>query len=196
LINFIKIISSLLSLALIIPMHALAFSVGDIPCRTYVDTTVKLDISAKFDPVLQKVIITWPRCVGTDTVCVVLDATQANTLPTTLTKIWDINPSMPGLTEQERLSCGFAPNTPPIASNLTYDVSFFKVRSLPGNDADGDSLVYSVVTETKNGMLGVADYGLFVYIPDIGFSGTDSFTYLVNDGIVVSNVGTITLIVQ
>jgi len=196
LINFMKIISNLLSLALIIPMHALAFSVGDIPCRTYLDTTVKLDISAKFDPVLQKVIITWPRCVGTDTVCVVLDATQTNTLPTTLTKIWDINPGMPGLTDPERLACGLPVNIAPIAQDLAISTD----QNIPINSnviaTDASPLTYALAVLPTNGTIAFGVTGLFTYTPNTGFVGTDSFTFTANDGSLTSAPGNVVITVS
>lgn len=54
--------------------------------------------------------------------------------------------------------------------------------SLPGEDADGDTLTYTVQTGPENGVLTLLDNGAFIYTPDENFNGDDSFTYQVEDG--------------
>ena len=59
--------------------------------------------------------------------------------------------------------------------------------SAPGilaNDSDpeGHALSINLLTQPAHGHLSVALDGGFSYIPDAGFSGSDGFTYLVNDG--------------
>ena len=49
-------------------------------------------------------------------------------------------------------------------------------------DVDGDSLTTSVVTGPANGVLSMNTDGSFRYQPNDGFSGKDSFIYVVNDG--------------
>ncbi len=49
-------------------------------------------------------------------------------------------------------------------------------------DVDGDSLTTSVVTGPANGVLSLNTDGSYRYRPNAGFSGRDSFTYLVDDG--------------
>ena len=44
-----------------------------------------------------------------------------------------------------------------------------------------------LVTDVRNGTLGLKADGSFTYKPDKGFSGTDSFVYKVNDGAADSN---------
>lgn len=55
---------------------------------------------------------------------------------------------------------------------------------LLGNDSDpdGDDLMISSYSDTRNGDLVVNDDGSFVYVPNTGFLGTDTFTYTVKDG--------------
>ena len=53
--------------------------------------------------------------------------------------------------------------------------------TLTGTDADGDSLNYSIITQPLSGTLGGIAPNL-VYTPALDFSGTDRFTFLVNDG--------------
>ena len=71
----------------------------------------------------------------------------------------------------------------------------------------GDTLTYSVVTGPSNGVLGNFGEGTasdgsalssdqILYTPDADWSGTDTFTFKVNDGTVDSNTSTVTLIIQ
>lgn len=48
-------------------------------------------------------------------------------------------------------------------------------------DLDGDALTASLVTGPTNGTLALAADGSFLYTPNPGFSGTDTFTYAAND---------------
>lgn len=63
-------------------------------------------------------------------------------------------------------------------------------------DGDGDSLSYSAVTLPSLGMLSFdAATGSFVYTPNAGESGFDSFTYQANDGVLSSNIGTVNFVI-
>ena len=73
--------------------------------------------------------------------------------------------------------------------------------SAPGilrNDSDPEDreLIPSETANTSNGTLVLSSDGAFVYTPNPGFSGTDSFSYLVNNGEQNSNVATVTLSVE
>ena len=50
------------------------------------------------------------------------------------------------------------------------------------SDVDGDMLTFSVDTDVSNGTLELNPDGSFTYTPDADFHGTDSFSYLVDDG--------------
>ena len=63
-------------------------------------------------------------------------------------------------------------------------------------DAEGDPLTFSVVTAPAHGVLTLNGDGTFVFTPDAGFTGTDSFTFKANDGSLDSNVGTFNLTVN
>jgi len=65
---------------------------------------------------------------------------------------------------------------------------------LGGTDADGDALSYSIQTPPANGELTGTAPDL-TYTPDPGYSGPDSFVYVVNDGTVDSNPVTATITV-
>jgi cellulose biosynthesis protein BcsQ len=52
---------------------------------------------------------------------------------------------------------------------------------LSGTDADNDPLTFSVVTGPSNGILSKTEPNV-IYTPNMNFYGTDSFTYIANDG--------------
>jgi hypothetical protein len=58
-------------------------------------------------------------------------------------------------------------------------------------DSNGDTLTASVVDQPINGTVTLAGDGSFNYTPDSAFSGQDTFTYMVNDGVADSNVATV-----
>ena len=49
-------------------------------------------------------------------------------------------------------------------------------------DADGDVLTASLVGDASNGTLTLLSDGSFSYTPAAAFTGSDSFSYLANDG--------------
>lgn len=65
------------------------------------------------------------------------------------------------------------------------------------NDSGGNQASYSavLVSTTQNGALVLDGNGGFFYLPNLLFTGNDSFTYAVNDGMVQSNVATVTITV-
>ncbi|MBM3850510.1 MAG: tandem-95 repeat protein, partial [Verrucomicrobia bacterium] len=66
--------------------------------------------------------------------------------------------------------------------------------TLAGSDIDGDALTYVVVSgPTKGELLGEASN--LEYVPNLEASGSDSFTYKVNDGTVDSAVVTVSITV-
>lgn len=92
-------------------------------------------------------------------------------------------------------------NTPPVANPDTYSTLQGQTLTVaaPGvlandTDAQGDPLTAIKVTDPANGILSAfnAD-GSFTYVPNAGFAGTDTFTYKANDGLLDSNVTTVTI---
>ncbi len=63
---------------------------------------------------------------------------------------------------------------------------------LTGSDADGDSLTFSIVTPPLNGVISGAPSNV-VYTPNSGFAGLDAFSYIANDGILVSAEATVSI---
>ena len=64
------------------------------------------------------------------------------------------------------------------------------------SDADGDSLTMSLVSGPANGVLSWNADGSFTYTPNADFIGTDTFTYVANDGTTDSVEATVTIDVQ
>jgi hypothetical protein len=63
-------------------------------------------------------------------------------------------------------------------------------------DIDGDSIDAILDNPPTNGSLVLAADGSFVYTPNANFFGSDSFTYLVNDGQYDSNLATVSLTIN
>ena len=66
--------------------------------------------------------------------------------------------------------------------------------TLIGNDPDGDALTYNVVTGPSHGRLSGTAPKL-TYTPQPNFNGTDSFTFIINDGTVDSVPTTVIIVV-
>ncbi len=91
---------------------------------------------------------------------------------------------------------GSPPNAAPVAQgqSVTTSQEVSKAITLVATDADGNPLTYSIVATPAQGVL----YGTTAdrtYVPNPGFSGTDSFTFKANDGRVDSNLATVTVTV-
>ena len=65
---------------------------------------------------------------------------------------------------------------------------------LSGSDPDEDVLTYSVLTQPSNGTLSGTAPNL-IYTPSENFNGSDSFTYLVNDGALDSAIAQVDITV-
>ena len=92
-------------------------------------------------------------------------------------------------------------NDAPVAADDSYSMNQDTTLTVtaPGvlaNDTDadpGDTLHSTVVTFPANGMLAPNADGSFMYTPNPGFTGVDTFTYKANDGTIDSNVATVTI---
>jgi hypothetical protein len=87
-------------------------------------------------------------------------------------------------------------NLPPTATDDSYQTLPGTLLTLPvaagllgnDNDPDGGTLLAAAVSEPANGTLMLDTAGSFQYMPNHGFTGTDTFTYQVSDGDNLSNV--------
>src|SRR5439155_12467196 len=64
------------------------------------------------------------------------------------------------------------------------------------SDAEGDSLTAIAITSASHGALTLNADGSFSYTPAANFNGTDSFTYIANDGSADSASITVTLTIN
>jgi hypothetical protein len=81
-------------------------------------------------------------------------------------------------------------NIAPEATNktITLNENQNKQVTLDGTDADGNTLTYKVVKAPSHGTFKNA-----VYTPTAGYVGSDTFTYVANDGTVDSEPATVTI---
>jgi uncharacterized repeat protein (TIGR01451 family) len=90
-------------------------------------------------------------------------------------------------------------NRPPMANNQSLATTFNtpKAITLTGSDADGDPLTYIIVGQPVNGTLSLLDTnaGTVTYTPANNYTGTDTFTFRVNDGTTNSALATVTITV-
>jgi VCBS repeat-containing protein len=93
-------------------------------------------------------------------------------------------------------------NDAPVAVEDTYSMDEDTIMAVaaPGvlandTDPDGDMLTVVLVTDVLNGTLTLNAVGSFTYTPNADFFGTDTFTYMANDGTSDSNVVTVTITV-
>ncbi len=89
-----------------------------------------------------------------------------------------------------------AVNDAPVAVDDSYSVGVATAPGVLANDTDveGSALTAIKVSDPSHGSVILRRDGSFVYTPnDVGFDGTDSFTYKANDGSTDSNVATVTI---
>jgi hypothetical protein len=90
-----------------------------------------------------------------------------------------------------------AVNDVPLASNQSVSTNEDTAKAivLTATDADGNLLTYTIVTGPAKGTLGGTPPNL-IYTPQANYSGADSLTFKANDGIVDSNVATVSITVN
>lgn len=91
---------------------------------------------------------------------------------------------------------GSVANQAPVANaqSVTTNASTPLPVVLGGSDPDGNPLTWSVVAYPQHGTLSGTPPNLS-YLPDAGFSGSDSFTFRANDGAVFSPAATVAIAV-
>ena len=70
------------------------------------------------------------------------------------------------------------------------------VPGVLGNDtdADGDAMTAGSASDPAGGTVALNANGSFRYVPDPGFTGTDTFTYTVSDGTGATDTGLVTIV--
>jgi hypothetical protein len=100
-----------------------------------------------------------------------------------------------GATTTATISVTIVPsNTAPLAASqlLTTSAESAVAVVLSASDADEDTLTYTLVTPPTHGTL-TGDGADWVYLPNVGFSGTDTFTFQSADSITTSAPATVTI---
>ncbi len=91
-------------------------------------------------------------------------------------------------------------DTPPVANDGTLDATAGQNANgtLDANNPGGGTLTYSIVSQPAHGTLSLNDAstGSYTYTANSGYSGNDSFTWKVNDGVADSNMATIAITVS
>ena len=88
-------------------------------------------------------------------------------------------------------------NTPmAIAQTIVLQEDISVDIELMANEGSNDELTYIIVSQPGRGVLSAVNSNQVTYTPAVDFAGEDSFTFKVNDGVVDSNVVTVTLDVE
>jgi hypothetical protein len=86
---------------------------------------------------------------------------------------------------------------PPVATpdNAKVNYETPTAITLTATASISNTLTYSIVAGPSHGSLGAVSGNTVTYTPNVGFSGSDSFTFKANDGISDSNISTVSLAV-
>lgn len=113
------------------------------------------------------------------------------------------NYTKPSFTSSESTFTIAEINNVPVASDDIYSVNEGSSLNVPvtgvlanDDDVDGDTLSAELVGVSSNGDMSLNPDGSFTYTPFANFNGVDSFTYKANDGILDSNVTTVSITVN
>jgi VCBS repeat-containing protein len=90
-----------------------------------------------------------------------------------------------------------AVNDAPVANaqSVTTIQNTAKAITLTANDVDGNTLIYSIVSFPTHGTLS-GTLPNVTYTPITNYNGSDSFTFKANDGVVDSNIATVSIAVS
>ena len=93
--------------------------------------------------------------------------------------------------------CYLHTNHAPVANdqNVTTNEDVAKAIRLTAGDADGNTLTYTIVVPPSHGTLSGTAPNV-TYSPSFNYSGSDSFKFKANDGIVDSNTATVSITIN
>jgi len=102
------------------------------------------------------------------------------------------------VTGDYEFTTGAVPNTAPVAYDQSIPVEHDKASAvtLTASDAEGNALVYTVLSGPSHGTISTGTSAERTYTPDAGYSGPDSFTFKAHDGALDSNSATVSLTVM
>ena len=88
-----------------------------------------------------------------------------------------------------------AADTPPVVTDIATStiVNIPAFITLKGTDVDGNTLTFATTSNPTDGILTGSGANLVYTATTTGFIGTDFFTFKANDGIVDSNIATVTI---
>jgi PKD repeat protein len=189
--------------------------------REVVGTSGQIDLSG-VDPVAHPSLL-----VDANATSVVGNVAWADNIAPKLQLVWTADPSAGCFHTTTVASCTIAPASSPLAVTATAvgqptapatasvalrmtpcppiasDVAATTPQAVPvgvtmaATDPNGDPLTYRIVTGPAHGSLSAVVGGGVTYTPDPSYAGTDSFTYVANDGrpqgVGDSNVATATI---
>ncbi len=89
----------------------------------------------------------------------------------------------------------FAPTAVNDSATVNEDGSISIAVLTNDSDPDGDAITPSVVTNPTNGSVTINANGTITYTPTANYNGADSFTYLVSDDSLNSNIATVSITV-
>lgn len=89
-------------------------------------------------------------------------------------------------------------NSAPTAASadLTTQTNRSIIDNVTGNDVDGDTLAYAIVTPPMSGSLTLDASGSFTYQPAWDQTGNDSFEFSVSDGINSAVIATVNITIE
>lgn len=91
-------------------------------------------------------------------------------------------------------------NHTPVASDasVTIDANTIEQGTLQASSPGGDPIVFSIVDQPGHGTVTLDDSstGAYTYTPNADYSGSDSFTFMASDGVIDSNVATVSVTVN
>ena len=82
-----------------------------------------------------------------------------------------------------------------MTGNVMTNSGLFITGALVATDIDMDPLLYTLGTGTINGVLTFNTGGSFQYVPNLGFTGSDSFSFSATDGLITTGTATVTITV-
>jgi hypothetical protein len=104
----------------------------------------------------------------------------------------------PSLETSTTATVSLSPYAPPSATAQSVTVAYNTAQTitLSGTDSNGATLTYAVATVPTHGMLGTVNGSSVTYTPNSGYTGTDSFTFTVSDGISTSAAAAVSITVN
>jgi large repetitive protein len=87
------------------------------------------------------------------------------------------------------------PVTTDFSTSTSINETVYENFNNLSSDQDGDDLTFSIVTAPSNGSVIIEGGNVFAYTPATDFTGNDTFTYQANDGVLDSNISTVTVMV-